>query len=433
VASDTAAAAALALKAGIDIDMASDAYGQGLPEALQRGLISTKELDASVARVLRLKERLGLFDDPYRRGAAGHEAAAARQLTREVARRAIVLLTNRGQVLPILQGVRHIGVIGSLASASGEMLGPWPAAGRAEEAVSILAGLRTALPRCRIDSLPDTHGISDVIECCRAAELIILCLGEDASMSGEGGSRADLGLPGGQRALAEAALGTGKPVVALLTSGRPLTLPWLFERAGAVLATWFLGSEAGNAIADVLTGEFNPTGKLSVTWPRHVGQVPIFYGQRPSSRPAQADERLRSTYLDLPVTPQFPFAHGLSYSSFTLRNLRCAPLSVTAGASIEVCVLVRNESAVGGEATVFLFVRDPIASISRPVLELKGVRRIALEPGKEGSVSWQLPVSALTFVGADLGLVLEPGRFEIHVGQSADPGELLGCSIEVVP
>jgi beta-glucosidase len=433
VATDTAAAAALALKAGIDIDMASDAYGQGLPEALQRGLISIKELDASVARVLRLKERLGLFDDPYRRGAAGHEAAAARQLTREVARRAIVLLTNRGQVLPILRGVRHIAVIGSLASASGAMLGPWSAAGRAEETVSILAGLRTALPRCRIDCLPDTHDISEVIECCRAAELIILCLGEDASMSGEGGSRADLGLPGGQRALAEAALGTGKPVVALLTSGRPLTLPWLFERAGAVLATWFLGSEAGNAIADVLTGDFNPTGKLSVTWPRHVGQVPIFYGQRPSGRPAQAGERLSSSYLDLPVTPQFPFAHGLSYSSFTLRNLRCAPRSVTAGASIEVCVLVRNESAIVGEATVFLFVRDPIASISRPVLELKAVRRIALEPGEEGSVSWQLPVSALAFVGADLGLALEPGRFEIHVGQSADPGELLGCSIEVVP
>jgi beta-glucosidase len=433
VATDIAAAAALALKAGIDIDMASDAYGQGLPQALERGLISTKELDASVARVLRLKERLGLFDDPYRRGAAGHEAAAARQLTREVARRAIVLLTNRGQVLPILQGVRHIAVIGSLASASGEMLGPWPAAGRAEETVSILAGLRTALPRCRIDSLPDTHGISDVTECCRAAELIILCLGEDASMSGEGGSRAGLGLPGGQRALAEAALGTGKPVVALLTSGRPLSLPWLFERADAVLATWFLGSEAGNAIADVLTGEFNPTGKLSVTWPRHVGQVPIFYGQRPSGRPARAGERLSSSYLDLPVTPQFPFAHGLSYSSFTLRNLRCAPRSVTAGGSIEVCVLVRNESAIVGEATVFLFVRDPIASISRPVLELKGVRRIALEPGKEGSVTWQLPVSALTFVGADLGLVLEPGRFEIHVGHSADPGQLLGCSIEVLP
>jgi beta-glucosidase len=433
VATDTAAAAALALKAGVDIDMASDVYGQGLPEALQRGLVSTKELDASVARVLRLKERLGLFDEPYRRGTAGHEAAAARQLTREVARRAIVLLTNRGQVLPISQGVRHIAIIGSLASASGEMLGPWPAAGRAEETVSILTGLRTALPRCRIDSLPDTHGISEVIECCRAAELIILCLGEDASMSGEGGSRADLGLPGGQRALAEAALGTGKPVVALLTAGRPLTLPWLFERAGAVLATWFLGSEAGSAIADVLTGEFNPTGKLSVTWPRHVGQVPIFYGQRPSGRPAQAGERLSSSYLDLPVTPQFPFAHGLSYSSFTLRNLRCAPRSVTAGASIEVCVLVRNESAIGGEATVFLFVRDPVASISRPVLELKGVRRIALGPGKEGGVSWQLPVSALAFVGADLDLVLEPGRFEIHVGQSADPGELLGCSIEVVP
>jgi len=317
-------------------------------------------------------------------------------------------------------------------------LGPWPAAGRAEETVGVLEALRNAMPRCRVESLsgpdtsqPDTRSIAAVIECCRAAELIVLCLGEEAAMSGEGGSRANLDLPAGQRALAEAALGLGKPVVALLTSGRPLTVPWLFERADAVLATWFLGSEAGHAIADVLTGDFNPTGKLPVTWPRHVGQVPIFYGQRPSGRPPKTGERLSSSYLDLPVTPQFPFAHGLSYSAFTLRDLRCAPRHVAAGASIEVCVSVHNESAIAGEATVFLFVRDPIASIGRPVLELKGVRRIALQPGKQASLTWQLPVAALAFVGPDLDPVLEPGRFEIHVGQSAAAGELLSCSIEV--
>jgi beta-glucosidase len=424
VAQDTATAAALALKAGVDIDMASDAYLHGLPEALRRGLISTTQLDESVLRVLGLKERLGLFADPFGRG-SGANGGATRQLAREVARRAIVLLSHRSQVLPIPPRIQQLAVIGPLASATGEMLGPWPAAGQGEDTVSIVAGLKAALPRCRVEG-------AAAIECCRSAEVIVLCLGEDASMSGEGGSRADLGLPGAQRALAEAVLDVGKPVVALLTSGRPLVVPWLFERADAVLATWFLGSEAGNAIADVLTGKFNPSGKLAVTWPRHEGQVPIFYGQRPSGRPARAGERLSSVYLDVPVSPQFPFGHGLSYGSYRLHDLRCTPRSVSADDSIEVSVAVRNESAVAGELTLFLFVHDLLASIARPLLELKGVRRIALQPGEDGRLVWQLPVSALAFLDADLDPVLEPGEFEIHVGPSAERGGLLSCSIEVV-
>jgi beta-glucosidase len=440
IAADTAAAAALALKAGVDIDMASEAYAQGLPEALQRGLISGSQLDDSVLRVLRLKERLGLFDDPYRRGRIGSELPAARQLAREVARKAIVLLTLRNPVLPLSAHVSHIALIGPLSSASGAMLGPWSAAGRAEDTVSILEGLQAALPRCRIDSVagvatsqPDVRGLPDAIECCRAAEVVMLCLGEDASMSGEGGSRANLGLPGCQRALAEAALDVGKSVIVLLSSGRPLAVPWLFERADAVLATWFLGSEAGNAIADVLTGRSNPAGKLPVTWPRHEGQVPIFYAQRPSGRPTMAGERLSSSYLDVPATPQFPFGHGLSYGCYTLHELRCNPVTVEAGENFVVSVSVHNESPIAGEATVFLFVHDTVASIARPVLELNGVRRIALGPGERGNVTWQLSVNALTFLDADLDPVLEPGRFEIHVGQSADPGGFLSCSIEVMP
>lgn len=443
VASDTAAAAALALRAGIDIDMASEAYVRGLPVALRRGLVGIEALDAAVSRVLRLKERLGLFEDPYRRGGAtrggsGRHRATARQLAREVARRAIVLLTHRHDVLPLNLRARHIAVIGRLASAGAEMLGPWPSAGRAEEAVSIIEGLRQALPECRIEHFAGaaTDGgtapaASAAVDGCRGAELVILCLGEDVSMSGEGGSRATLGLPEDQQSLAEAVLELGKPVIVLLTSGRPLTLPWLFERADAVLATWFLGSEAGNAIADVLTGKFNPTGKLAVTWPRYVGQVPIFYGQRPSGRPARPGERLTSAYLDSPATPQFAFGHGLSYASFTLDQLHCAPAVASADDNVEVSVSVRNNSAIAGEASVFLFVRDVVATIARPVLELKGVRRIALAPRESGTLSWQLPLATLAFPGSDLRPVLEPGRFEIHVGQSADPKELLRCDLEV--
>ncbi|MBV8876486.1 MAG: glycoside hydrolase family 3 C-terminal domain-containing protein, partial [Gammaproteobacteria bacterium] len=393
VAADLTEAAALALTAGIDIDMASEAYARGLPQALERGLVSVAQLDTSVLRVLRLKERLGLFDDPARGEAPPEPRASARELARAAARRAIVLLTHRRPVLPLGPQVGHIALLGPFADAREEMLGPWPAAGHAEEAVSILEGLRNALPHCRIDSLAgveidrsDHPAIEPAIECSRGADLTILCLGEAAWMSGEGGSRVQLGLSGAQRTLAQAVLELGKPVVALLTSGRPITAPWLFERADAVLATWFLGSEAGNAIADVLTGRFNPTGRLPVTWPRHVGQVPLFYGQRPTGRPAKSGERLTSSYLDLPPTPQFPFGHGLSYSAFKLQGLECTPRTVTSAGAIDVSVSLRNESSTRGEATLFIFVRDPVASIARPVLELKGVRRILLEAGAEGTV-----------------------------------------------
>jgi beta-glucosidase len=439
VASDEVAAAALALKAGVDIDMASGAYLRGLPLALARGLITRKLLDASVRRVLTLKERLGLFDDPHRGNAGPQRGAPARELAREVARRSIVLLTHRRAVLPLGSDTRHLALIGPLAAASEEMLGPWAAVGRPEEGVSILKGLTAALPHCRIESVPgvevsgaDTRGIAAAIECCRAAEVIILCVGENHEMSGEAASRADLGLPGCQRALAEAVLDLGKPVVAVLTSGRPLIVPWLFERADAVLASWFLGTEAGNAIADVLTGAFNPSGRTPVTWPRHAGQVPIFYARRPSGRPFKPGERFSSSYLDVPATPQFAFGQGLSYSSFTLRDLKCSPRRVKADGRIEIAVTVQNDSAVAGEATLFAFVRDVVATVARPVLELKGVRRTVLAPGEERRVRWRLPVEALTFVGPDLEPVLEPGQFEIHVGQSADPGALLTDSIEVV-
>ena len=436
VAADTAAAAALALRAGIDIDMASNAYVEGLPEALARGLVTESQLEVSVRRVLRLKERLGLFDDPYRRGAPG-QPAIARELAREVGRRAIVLLSHRGRVLPIRPDTRRIALVGPLVAAP--MLGPWAAAGDDREGVCIRDGLHSALPACQIDTLAgvevageDTSGIAAAVERCRAAELVILCVGEDASMSGEAASRADLGLPGCQRTLAEAALDVGKPVVVLLASGRPLALPWLFERADAVLATWFLGSEAGNAIADVLTGKFNPGGKLPVCWPRHGGQIPIFYGQRPSGRPPQPGERFSSSYLDLPTTPQFPFGHGLSYSHFALEELECTPRRVTPGESVEVSVGVRNPSPTAGEATLFLFVRDVLASVARPILELKGVRKLRLGPGESGRLAFELPVAALAFIGADLAAVLEPGRFDIHVGQSADPAGFLSSSIELM-
>jgi beta-glucosidase len=443
VAGDVAEAAALALNAGVDIDMTSNVYIRGLPEALERGLVAMTGIDASVRRVLELKERLGLFDDPYRRGSAGLDDAVAaerRELAREAGRRAIVLLTQRKGILPLSPETRRIALIGPLAAASREMLGPWASAGRGENAVSILEGLKAALPQCRVDHAPggdiageNVSSISAAVDLCADAEVVVLCVGEAAAMSGEAASRADLVLPGRQRALAEAVLDLGKPVAVVLSSGRPLALPWLFARADAVLATWFLGSEAGHAIADVLTGRFNPTGRLPVSWPRHVGQAPIFYGQRPTGRPTQAGVHYSSSYLDVPATPQFPFGHGLSYSRFALFDLRCDPSCVKAGECVEVSVTVSNDSEVDGEATLFLFVRDLVASVARPLLELKGVRKLVLAARQRGRAAWRLPVEDLSFIGPALRPILEPGQFEIHVGQSADPDELLTSVIEVAP
>ena len=443
VAGDVAEAAALALNAGVDIDMTSNVYIRGLPEALERGLVAMTGIDASVRRVLELKERLGLFDDPYRRGSAGPDDAGAaerRELAREAGRRAIVLLTRRTGILPLTPEMRRIALIGPLAAAPREMLGPWASAGRCENAVSILEGLTAALPQCRIDHAPgvdiareDLDSISAAVDLCADAEVVVLCVGEAAAMSGEAASRADLVLPGRQRALAEAVLDLGKPVAVVLSSGRPLALPWLFARADAVLATWFLGSEAGHAIADVLTGRFNPTGRLPVSWPRHVGQAPIFYSQRPTGRPTQAGVHYSSSYLDVPATPQFPFGHGLSYSHFALSDLRCDPSCVKAGECVEVSVTVSNDGEVDGEATLFLFVRDLVASVARPLLELKGVRKLVLAAKQRGRAAWRLPVEDLSFIGPALRPILEPGQFEIHVGQSADPDELLTSVIEVAP
>src|ERR1700722_12452597 len=441
VAADLVEAAALALNAGVDIDMTSGAYIQCLPEALKRGLVTMATIDASVRRAVELKERLGLFDDPYRRGSSSSQAARSaerRELAREAGRRAIVLMSNRDGVLPLSPEIRRIAVVGPLAAASGEMLGSWASAGRTEDAVSILEGLKAALPQCRICHAAgieitgeNTDGISAALDLCAEAQIIVLCLGESAAMSGEAASRVDLGLPGRQRALAGAILDLGKPVVATLSSGRPLTVPWLFERADAVLATWFLGHEAGHAIADVLMGKFNPTGRLPISWPRHVGQVPIFCNELPSVRLYVPGVHYSSTYLDQPPTPQFRFGHGLSYSRFELHDLRCEPTRVKADDSLEVSLAVYNESRVDGEATLFLFVRDPVASVAQPLLKLKGVQKAVLAAGERKIVTWGLPVQDLSFLGQNLDRILEPGRFEILVGQSADPSGLLSCAIEL--
>jgi beta-glucosidase len=444
VAADLVEAATLALKAGVDIDMMADAYRRGLPTALERGMVTMAEIDAAVRRVLTLKERLGLFDDPYRRGATAETAAAIanrRRIAREVSARSIVMLKNERDTLPF-GSVRRLALIGPLANAPAEMGGPWGAAQDAASHVSVLAGLQNALADVEIlhESGVDiqgeaTTGIPAALALCDRAEAIVLCVGEAANMSGEAASRAQLDLPGRQRAFAEAVLARaqdlGKRVVVVLFSGRPLVAPWLFEKAHAVIAAWFLGSEAGNAIADVLMGRISPGGRTPMAWPRAVGQIPVFFGHRPSGRPANPQDHYSSKYLDIPNEPLFPFGHGLTYGRFALSNMRVTPDCATEADTIEVRVDVANEGTRPAEETVFLFTHDKLASVTRPLLELKGFGKIALAPGESGTVTLHLPAAELRFPGLDLTPVFEPGEVEILVGPCADRTRLLRASVQL--
>jgi beta-glucosidase len=438
VAGDIVEAAVLALKAGVDIDMMAEAYRHGLPVALERGLVTIDEIDECVLRVLRLKERLGLFDDPYRRGSKAEEAetiAARRRLAREAATKSLVLAKNSGGALPFREDVRRVCVIGPLANAWREMRGPWAAAGYEEPSVTVLAGLRGALPSAEIVhaegtaiSSADASGIATAADLVAAADVVVLCLGEAAEMSGEAASRSSPELPGEQRALADAVLdraGRAKvPVVVVLFSGRPLIMSRLMERADALLIAWFPGTEAGNAVADVLTGRASPSGRTPITWPRALGQIPIFYSQRNSGRPENPKDNFTSKYLDVPNSPLLPFGFGLSYGRFTYANLTVSPEIATASDTIEVSVEVTNDGARAAEETVFLFIRDRVASVARPLLELKSFTKISLAAGETGTARLLLPVAELRFLGLDFEPVLEPGEIEIHVGPCADSTQL---------
>jgi beta-glucosidase len=449
VAADLTDAAVLALKAGIDIDMMAQAYRNGLPAALERGRVSMVEVDTAVRRVLRLKERLGLFDDPYRRGSRRETVetvARRKELARSVARRSVVLLKNDGGVLPLSPSARRIALIGPLADAASEMRGCWAAACGPEGHVSVLAALRDALPRTEIRHAAgvsldfglsvdgaDDNGIDAAVKLCDGTDVILLCLGEAAAMSGEAASRAHLDLPGRQCALAEAVVERASalriPVVVILFSGRPLALPSLAEKAHALVAAWFLGVEAGNALSDVITGRVSPSGRTPITWPRAVGQVPVFFGERSGGRPFNPEDPYTSRYIDERNEPLYPFGYGLTYGRFSLSNLRVSPSVVSEGDTIEVRVDVKNEGARSAEETLFLFTHDKVASVTRPLLELRGFAKAGLEPGTSQTVTLRVSALQLRFPGQDLEPVFEPGELEVLVGPCADRAQLLGTTV----
>ncbi|HEV2703999.1 MAG TPA: glycoside hydrolase family 3 N-terminal domain-containing protein [Steroidobacteraceae bacterium] len=443
VAADLAEAAALALNAGVDIDMMADAYRHGLPIALERGLVAMEQIDTAVRRVLRLKEQLGLFDDPYGR-CRTHEPAAAitrrRALARKVGAQSLVLLKNDHDVLPLRTPMKSLAVIGPLGDAPEEMRGPWPAAGVAENHVSVLAGLRAALPATKVSYAAgvsiegdDTSGMAAAVALCDGADSIVLCLGEAAVMSGEAASRVHLGLPGQQAALAKAVLTRahflGKPCAVVLFSGRPLTVAALVEQSEAVIAAWFPGCEAGNAVADVVLGKVSPSGRTVISWPRSVGQIPIFHSERRTGRPANPTDKYTSKYLDSPNDPLFAFGHGLTYGKFRYSNLRVSPGVVNARGTLQVQVDLSNEGGRTARETVFVFARDVVATVARPVLQLIGFGQLELAPGTTGTVSIAVPAQRLQFLAVDLTPVFEPGAVEILVGPRASRADLLVATV----
>jgi beta-glucosidase len=428
VAADANDAARLALGAGVDMEMNSVLYSSEVPKLVQRGALKTATVDEAVRRVLRVKAALGLFERPYADEALASAApdAAARKAARDAAVRSLVLLKNDGGLLPLSKDLKTLAVIGPLADDGAAVLGSWTGDGKASEAVTVLAGLRAALPGAKVvfsTGCPVTGdsdaGFAPAVAAAKSADAVVLVLGEAGDMSGEASSRAFLDLPGRQLDLAKAVLAAGRPTVVVLLNGRPLTLSALTEKAPAILEAWQPGTEGGAAVAAVLLGDAGPGGKLPITFPRTLGQVPLYYNHKNTGRPPSESDHYTSKYLDAPVTPLFRFGHGLSYAS-----VRLSGLSLVEGANEHYTVSVDagNIGSRTGDEVVQLYLHRLSASVTRPVAELKGFERITLKPGEKRRVSFRLGPEELALYGLDMRFTVEPGDFEVMVGTDSAPG-----------
>ena len=422
-------AAQHALNAGVDMEMVSRLFNQNGPSLVKEGKINQATIDEAVRRILRIKFRLGLFDRPYAdeaRERAAILSAANVAAARAAAARSFVLLKNDGGLLPLRKETKSIAVIGPLGDSKTDMIGSWSGDGKADDAVTLLAGIKSAAPSatvtyakgCDVKS-DSSEGFAEAVRIAQQADVVIMAVGESADMSGEASSRSSLDLPGRQLDLLKAIQQTGKPMVAVLMNGRPLTISWLATNAGAILETWFSGTQGGNAIADVLFGDVNPGGKLPATFPRNVGQVPLYYNHMHTGRPPVENQKYTSKYLDSPWTPLYPFGFGMSYTQFRISNLQLSAPSIRPDGRVTVTVDVENTGQRAGDEVVQLYIRDVAASMTRPVMELKGFQRIALQPGGKRRVEFVLGSEHLGFYNRDLKFVVEPGEFKIMVGANS--------------
>lgn len=449
---DLQTVSALSLKAGLDLDMVGEGFLMTLKKSLQEKKITISEIDQACRRILEAKYKLGLFDDPYRyldpaRSAKEILTGQHRKEAREIAARSFVLLKNNNQTLP-LKRTGIIGLIGPLADDQSNMLGTWAVSGDSKLSVSVLNGIKNVAgsavnilyakganisddslfakkvnvfgTRIDIDKRTPAVMLNEALEIANRSDVVVAVVGEASEMSGESASRTDINLPESQKKLIRALVKTGKPVVLVMMSGRPLALVEENMLATSMLQVWHPGTEAGNAIADVLFGNYNPSGKLSVTYPRNVGQVPIYYSQKNTGRPSIGDTpKFLSNYLDAPNTPLFPFGYGLSYSLFSYGDIKLDKTSMKMNESITASVTITNTGKYDGEEVVQLYIRDLVGSITRPVKELKGFQKIKLMAGESKQVFFTINVNDLKFYNSELKFVSEPGDFILFIGTNS--------------
>jgi len=430
VAGDEQEAAAAALNAGVDMEMVSRSYNTYGAQLLNQKKLSPATIDEAVRRILRIKFRLGLFDRPYTDEAAETNALLkpdSIRLAREIAGRSMVLLKNDRDILPLNKNAGSIAVIGPLADDRRAPLGWWAGDGKEENTVTPLAGIKAMVsPQTRVTYAKgcevkddSTAGFQEAVNLAEQSEVAIVFVGETHDIVGEAASRSSLDLPGKQLALVQAIHATGKPTIVVLINGRPLSIGWIVNNVPAILESWMGGSQSGNAIADILFGDVNPSAKLPVTFPRAVGQVPVYYNYMHTGRPPEAENRYTSKYLDLPWTPLFPFGYGLSYTKFKISNLQLSAPRIPANGKLTVSTEVENTGQRAGDEVVQLYIRDTVASMTRPVKELKGFQRVTLKPGEKRRVEFTLTSQHLGFWNRRMRYVVEPGEFKVMVGSSS--------------
>lgn len=443
-----------ALMAGIEMDMVGEGFLTTLQKSLKEGKVTLQRIDEACRRILEVKYKLGLFDDPYRycdenRAKTEIFTAAHRREARQTAAQSFVLLKNQGNILPLKKS-GTIALVGPLADNKENMPGTWSVAADFSKATSVLAGLKEVVGNnvkilhargsnldedsvfeeragmfgksLRRDSRPANVILQEAIDIANQSDVVVAVLGESAEMSGESSSRSNIEIPQAQRNLLQALLKTGKPVVLVLFTGRPLALKWEQENVPSILNVWFGGSEAGYAIADVLFGDVNPSGKLSTTFPQNIGQVPIYYSYKNTGRPLEQGkwfQKFRSNYLDVSNDPLYPFGFGLSYTTFNYSDINLSSTSLKGNQTLTASVTVTNSGNKAGKEVVQLYIRDVVGSVTRPVKELKGFQKIELQPGETKTVSFAITPADLKFYNYDLKYDWEPGEFMIMIGTNS--------------
>jgi len=432
VAVDDAEAAEMSLEAGSDIDMESDVFVNFLPQLVRDGRVDEAKIDEAVRRILQMKFELGLFDDPYRYIDSEREKALIlapehREAARDMARKSVVLLKNDDQLLPLDKNIKDIAVIGPLADNQFHMNGFWRGKGEAEDVVTLLDGIKAKVSSNTRVRYAEGSGLESVdkkqlrkaVKLAKKSDVVILAVGEDADKTGESASRTNIELYPAQQELVKAIHETGTPVVMVLMNGRPLAIEWSSENIPSILNGWLLGSEAGNALADVLFGDYNPSGKLTMTVPRNTGQIPIFYNTKRVSRPLD-NTRYTSKYIDSPIEPLYPFGYGLSYTEFSYSPITLSTESISFDEVLTASVTVTNSGERFGEEVVQLYIQDLVGSVVRPVKELKGFEKIALKPGQSQKVTFTIGVDDLAFYTRDMSFKAESGEFRLFVGSSSE-------------